>query len=322
MQTILHIKPSPAGVHWVSFVQAFCAACGADLNYKCHSKPRDLWIDGVLHKVVYCYYHCTRPGCKSTATRVARHPEVIRKKSYSRSTFTRVVFLKYKKKFSVKQILEELPFLKMTTCYQILKVFRAAARAQADERIAKKFPPGTKVRVSIDGMEPEKGQPCLYTIREVTSGVLLAAKFLSDASAEALHELVENVLSNYGLVLAGIISDRQKSIVAMRDKYYPRVPHQYCGVHFLKNVTKALSGADKSLQKDLRSEVRQLSVLKTIKEKERASAPDVTSREQKILSETRDAIRETVNKKKRTSSTSPGGIFSRTSTRSRGRSRS
>lgn len=267
METILHIKPSPAGVLWTSFVQVFCAACGAEMHYKCHSSPRDLCIDGVCLKVIYCYYHCLSPECKNRPARVARHPEVIHQKSYSRSTFTQVVYLKHRRKFSVKQILEELPFLKKGTIYNILKVYRAASRAQADELIAKKFPPGTKIGASFDGMEPEKGHPCLYTIREVVSGVLLGAKFLMDASAEALHEFMESTLNKYGLILTGLISDRQKSIVAMRDTYYPRVPHQYCIVHFLKNATKGLSDADKSLQKDLRSEVRKLSVFKTIKKK-------------------------------------------------------
>jgi len=206
-------------------LQVFCAACGAEMNYKCHSKPRELWIDGELYEVVNCYYHCTRPACKNKETIVARHPEVIPKKSYSRSTFTRVVYLKYRKKFSVEQILGELPFLKEGTVYNILKTFRAATRAQADERITRALPPGTKVRVSIDGMEPEKGQPCLYTVREVTHGILLAAAFVDHASKEALHELLAGVLDKYGLDLVGIISDRQKSIVAMRDTYYPNVPH-------------------------------------------------------------------------------------------------
>ncbi|MHA1730387.1 MAG: hypothetical protein ACTSU5_00500, partial [Promethearchaeota archaeon] len=299
MTEVLHIKPSAAGIHWVTFVEVFCAKCGEQMVYKNHGAVRTINIDGTPVRVIQCYYKCWNPACGNENTRVARHPELVPFKTYSRSTFARVAFLRYVRGFSVKQIMAELGHVKKDTCYNIINDFRAAARPRASERVAGKLPPGSKVRVSIDGMEVEKGEPGLYTVREVGEGELVAAEFLEDASKEALHALLDGVLRAYGWELAGIVSDKAPNIVAMRDAYYPRVPHQYCVVHFLKNVTAALGEADRALKKDLRREVRQLSVLKTIKRKERAGAPALAGRELSVLADTRTAIRETVNVKKK-----------------------
>lgn len=97
-------------------------------------------------------------------------------------------------------------------------------------------------------MEPEKGQPPLYTVEEASEGELLGARFLESSSADAIHALLLEIEQKYGIKYGGFVSDKQKGIVAMRDKYYPRVPHQYCVVHFLDNVTKELIEKDKAFQ--------------------------------------------------------------------------
>ncbi len=198
----------------------------------------------------------------------------------------------------MKQILEELPYLKSGTCYEIINTYRAAARVRADERIAHKFPPGTKLLVSIDAMEPEKGQPALYTVREISEDELLGARFLEDPSAEAIHDLLKEIEEKYGITFVGFVSDKQKGIVAMRNKYYPRVPHQYCIVHFLDNVTKEMREIDNTLKKNLRSDVRNIGTFKTLKKKARNPASDLAEKELAVLSDTRKALLAVVKQKK------------------------
>lgn len=231
MEQVLDVYETKPGLFWTRFVVAFCATCGRPLGFAYHGNPRWLVIDGVRVRVVQRYYKCRNKACGNHAVIVARHPEVVPFKSHSKSTFARVAFLAYVKKWPVQQILGELPWLKQTTCYEIINAFRAASRASADARIAKAFPPGTKVRVSIDGMEAEKGQPALYMVREVTTGILLAAAFFEVANAEALHGLLAGIESTYGLAFAGFLSDKGKNVDAMTDTYYPGVPHQLCVVH-------------------------------------------------------------------------------------------
>ena len=148
-------------------------------------------------------------------------------------------------------------------------------------------------------MEPEKGQPCLYTVRETTTGELLASAFLKEASAEMLYALVHEIETKYKLVISGMISDKQRSIISMHDKYYPDVPIQFCTIHYMKNVTAELRGKDKTMQKNLRSEIRNLSVLKTIVNKTHGETTDLDEKELKVLSETRVAVLAVANRKKK-----------------------
>ncbi len=74
--------------------------------------------------------------------------------------------------------------MEYSACHEILNSFKAACRGSADDRIARAFLPGSKIRVSIDGKETEKGLPALYMIREVTNGILLAAQFFETTSAD------------------------------------------------------------------------------------------------------------------------------------------
>lgn len=298
MESVINVNRSEANYLWVRFNQAVCKDCNEYLFFKYHGNPRTLNIKGREELVINCYYECRNPYCKNEEVVVAKHPEILYKKLYSRSTFALVIYLRYIKKFSVNQILEELPYLKIGMCYEMINTYRAAARVRADERIAQKFPPETKIRVSIDAMEPEKGQPALYTVREVSEDELLGARFLDDSSGDAIYELLKEIEEKYDIEFVGFVSDKQTGIVAMHDKYYPDIPHQYCVVHFLDNVTKELRENDSTLKKNLRSEVRNINTFKTIMKKTRTQATDLAENELAVLSDTRKALLAVVNQKK------------------------
>jgi hypothetical protein len=73
-----------------------------------------------------------------------------------------------------------------------------------------------------------------------------------------LGQLLEKVKA-LGVPILGIISDKEKAIVSAVGRVFPGVPHQYCHLHFLKNIAKpmesdlaALGGAMKDLLTDIR----------------------------------------------------------------------
>lgn len=299
MESVIKIRRSEANYLWVRFDRGVCKECGEYLYFKYHGNPRTLNMEGRIESIINCYYECRNQECNNEEIVVAKHPEIMYKKLYSKSTFALVIYLRYIKKCSVNQILEEQPYLKKGMCYEMINTYRAAARVRADERIAQKFPPGSKIRVSIDAMEPEKGQPALYTVREVSEDELLGARFLEDSSADAIYGLLKEIEEKYGVKFVGFVSDKQTGIVAMRDKYYPKISHQYCVVHFLNNVTKEIREIDNTLKKDLRSDVRNINTFATIKKKARSQTSDLAENELTVLSDTRRALLAVVNQKKK-----------------------
>lgn len=115
MEQVIHVNRSPSNVLWVSSQGLRYERCGGIMVYECHSRERKLIIEEKEERIINCYYKCFSSDCGNNKPVVARHPEIIYKKQHSKSTFARVIYLKYIKRFSVKQILEELPFLKEGT---------------------------------------------------------------------------------------------------------------------------------------------------------------------------------------------------------------
>ncbi|WP_261381516.1 hypothetical protein [Paenibacillus cremeus] len=50
------------------------------------------------------------------------------------------------------------------------------------------------IMISMDGVQPEKGNETLYVVREVFSGTILVAKSVKSSSAEELKELIQPVI--------------------------------------------------------------------------------------------------------------------------------
>lgn len=298
MERIINVKRKQSGVIWVSFQEGNQNEGGQKLMYKHHSRPRKILIKGKKETVVHCYYQPFDNQGKGKPYIVATHPDLIPNKKVSKSTFAQIIDLKYNQKWGKEQILKQIPISEYAY-YESINSFRAASRTTADERNARKYPPGTKLGLSIDGTEMQKGQPGLYTVRSVGEGDLLAAAYLTDADADMLYQLVHGIEEKYGIVITGFISDKGRNIEAMYKQYYSSIPVQFCIVHFLKNATADMRDQDISLLKDLRSDVRNLSVLKTIKINCRNEDSPLAENEQFVLAETKVAVLAIVNQKKK-----------------------
>ncbi|MHA1395317.1 MAG: hypothetical protein ACTSRZ_17570 [Promethearchaeota archaeon] len=107
--------------------------------------------------IISYYYKGRDQDCENKEIVIAMHLEILYKKLYSKGRFAFILYLRYIKKLSVKQILQEVSYLKIRVYYEIINTYRGAAKVRADKRIAHKFPPITKIRMFIDTMEPKKG---------------------------------------------------------------------------------------------------------------------------------------------------------------------
>lgn len=77
------------------------------------------------------------------------------------------------------------------------------------------------IMISMDGVQPEKGNETLYVIREVLCGKILVEKSMKSSSAEELKSLIQPVI-NLGFSIIGIISDGQQSILLATESCYLR----------------------------------------------------------------------------------------------------
>ena len=115
--------------------------------------------------------------------------------------------------------------------------------------------------ISIDGMQPEKGNDCLYIVREIQSGVTLLAANLEestqDALCEHLFEPLKGLAQERGLLWHGVVSDAQETIRLAVAQSLKDVPHQACQSHCLRDAGKLTFEADRTMKKELKASFRQ-----------------------------------------------------------------
>jgi hypothetical protein len=139
--------------------------------------------------------------------------------------------------------------------------FLALLRAAQPARIRCKLSGLKDLIIGLDGMQPEKGNDCLYIVRELQCGVTLLAENLADSSQEAVSErLIEPLKAlaeEQGLPLRGVVSDAQESIRLAVAQRLNGVPHQACQSHCLRDAGQPTFEADRAMKKQLKAAFRQ-----------------------------------------------------------------
>ncbi len=117
--------------------------------------------------------------------------------------------------------------------------------------------------LSIDGIKPKKGEWVLYICRDVVTGTILAARTIQTSNEATLTRLLEEVKA-LGIPLKGIVSDKQRTILMAVQNVFPKLPHQHCQFHYIKNIAKQLKEQDTNLRKGIRKRMKAISrTLKT-----------------------------------------------------------
>ena len=108
--------------------------------------------------------------------------------------------------------------------------------------------------LSIDGVQPEKGNEVLYVLREVFSGTILGAISLKSSAAEELAAFIRPI-TEWGFAIIGVVSDGQPSIRKAMETVLPDVPYQYYQFHCLKDIAKP-ADLDRQLKTDIKKKLR------------------------------------------------------------------
>jgi hypothetical protein len=114
--------------------------------------------------------------------------------------------------------------------------------------------------LSVDGIQPDKGNETIYLVRDLLTGRVLVAENLTSTRKEILAALLEEVKA-LGLPILGVISDAQDTLRQAVAEIWPEVPHQVCHFHVLREASRPLFALDhttrtqvrKGIQKKLRA---------------------------------------------------------------------
>jgi hypothetical protein len=110
--------------------------------------------------------------------------------------------------------------------------------------------------VALDGVAPQAGEPQIWFIRELSSGLTLRSGWLSQQDQKTFEAFLKPLKQLEWPILA-VLSDKQTGLGPALAKVLPNSRHQWCQAHYLRNLAEPLADADSAFKKDVRKAVRQ-----------------------------------------------------------------
>src|SRR5215813_5938753 len=142
--------------------------------------------------------------------------------------------------------LYQLVYLPLLACHE----------RQHHERLAQVAQQQGGLIVALDGLAPQGGEPQIWFIRELTSGVTLRSGWLAQQDQPTFEAFLQPLKHLEWPILA-VLSDKQTGLVPAVATVLPHSRYQFCQAHYLRNLAEPLAEADAAFKMELRQTVRQ-----------------------------------------------------------------
>ncbi len=109
--------------------------------------------------------------------------------------------------------------------------------------------------LSIDGIQPDKGNETIYLVRDLLTGRLLTAENVTSSTKDSLKRVLAPVVA-LELPILGVISDAQESQLQAIAELWLGTPHQICQFHALKEAGRLIYVLDHRIKTDMRIRMR------------------------------------------------------------------
>ena len=134
-------------------------------------------------------------------------------------------------------------------------LLRAASEAKEDVEWLAQVEKNGGIIVSVDGIQPEKGNETVYLVRDALTGRVLAAENVLSSETAVMKALLAPVAALDVKVLL-TITDAQESEVLAVEHLWPEVPHQVCQFHALRDASKSAFEADRKVKTAMRKQLQ------------------------------------------------------------------
>lgn len=134
-------------------------------------------------------------------------------------------------------------------------LLRASSEAKDDQQWLSQVYKNGGIIVSVDGIQPEKGNETVYLVRDALTGRVLCAENVTSSETAVMKALLAPVVALEVKVL-GTISDAQESELLALQELWPDVPHQVCQFHVLRDASKPAFEADKAVKTAMRKRLQ------------------------------------------------------------------
>lgn len=222
------------------------------------------------------YYQCGQALCDGgdepyKTPKNTMHPP---KSHYDYEVHAKVCQVRWKSKSTYEEIVEAMEeqfgiLIDHSMIEKILKIYEIACSKRYKPEYVEKIKKNGGVLLTIDGMQPLKGNLGLYTIYDYFTRLTIDSKRLKSESVIKIKERLiiakKRINEELGVKVIGIISDALPAQRKAIEEVFPEVPHCLCHFHFYKLVFKAPKELDSILLTQTRKFLRRLYFLNKTK---------------------------------------------------------
>jgi len=116
-------------------------------------------------------------------------------------------------------------------------LLRANSEVKDDQEWLLQVKQNGGIIVSVDGIQPEKGNETVYVVRDALTGRVVAAEQVTSSETAVMKALLAPVVA-LGVKVLGTITDAQESELQAVELLWPQVPHQVCQFHALRDASQ------------------------------------------------------------------------------------
>src|SRR6266571_5155809 len=134
-------------------------------------------------------------------------------------------------------------------------LLRASSEVKDDQEWLLQVKKNGGIIVSVDGIQPEKGNETVYVVRDALTGRVLAAEQVTSSETAVMKALVAPVVALEVRVLGTITDAKARELQAV-EQLWPQVPHQVCQFHALRDAAQPAFEADKKIRTAMRKRLQ------------------------------------------------------------------
>ncbi len=265
---MVHNKDVPSRT--ICFKKKRCLCCSTKMHRISATDKYHTDIEG-RQRLFVEIYACPNKKCALFGKRIKPVEfihMIVPRFSYGIDIFAKIGFLRFRENKSIPEIHEKLlldiPHIEISQRHtenlvKVFMVFMETAKknpAFLKQRLSEKVPNLKGLVISIDGIEPEKGNEILYIIREVQSGEIMLAIFLEFSDQKTIEKEIikplKEIIKSLDLPVLGFVADKQLSITKAIESVFPNVPIQHCQSHFLKEMRKPICKKDSEMARGIK----------------------------------------------------------------------
>jgi hypothetical protein len=172
---------------------------------------------------------------------------------------------------------------------------RAATEVTGDQQWRAQAQVNGGLLLSIDGIQPDKGNETIYLVRDLLTGRLLAAENVTSTRTEVLKQLLAPIKA-LDLPVLGVISDAQDSQRQAVASLWPQVPHQICQFHALREASRPIYDLDHTTRTQVRKQLqKKVSAFRVDTQRRIQQAQEAEGQQFQVLEEYAAAVQTAVN---------------------------